>query len=776
MSFRWKTILGIGLIELVFLSLLIWQASSYLRESNEETILARARDTLMLASSVMTKSMIAYDLATLEEQAKQILKLEDVEYVRIKGFDRVLVSVGIDENSDRKLDDTLAEAEDGIFDQIHELIVADQVFGTLAIGMSVRGLKQTLTQAQLRFYGIALAELILVALCSWVFANYLTSKLNRLRRAAQALANGGFRKAITVKGDDELAEALIAFNTMAEALQDREKALKTMNGELVESNQQLIAREKELLDAKHIAERASLAKSRFLTHMSHEIRSPLNAVLGSLAVMNDRIQPNDPNDRFIRLALDSGESLLQVVNEVLDFSRIEAGHVSFYQHCFYIRRLLEEVQSAVGVHRNDTEVDVNLVVNEYVPDSIIADRDHLRQVLTILLDNARKYTGAGNVLIRVDVERVPMGSVTGLLTFEVRDTGPGIPPDQVDTVFLEFEQVDPARDSGLGGSGLGLAIARQLTEGMGGTIRIESEVSVGTSFFVTVPFSTSETPHSIDLETARTNDVSGTITKQDRHTVTQQKLSVLVVDDVEANLLIASEMLKSMGIEVHAARDGVEAVAMALISQYDIIFMDIRMPRLNGLEATRRIREGGGINAVTPIIALTANAERTEIRRCKEAGMDDFISKPFTQERLVQSIHQCTQVAGAIDMKQSASGKTAELLSATVLQQLARDTSGEAIPKMITVFQEEVRKRVSLINSVADDSDPSELREQAHALKSCAGTFGGLRLRELARLLEDAASAGNTQKLPVLIEELGIVAEQTLIEYAQYKADLGRAS
>ncbi|WP_353853626.1 ATP-binding protein, partial [Marinobacter sp.] len=181
----------------------------------------------------------------------------------------------------------------------------------------------------------------------------------------------------------------------------------------------------------------------------------------------------------------------------------------------------------------------------------------MRQVLTILLDTARKYTGAGNVLIRVDVERVPMGSVTGLLTFEVRDTGPGIPPDQVDTVFLEFEQVDPARDSGLGGSGLGLAIARQLTEGMGGTIRIESEVSVGTSFFVTVPFSTSETPHSIDLETARTNDVSGTITKQDRHTVTQQKLSVLVVDDVEANLLIASEMLKSMGIEVHAARDGV---------------------------------------------------------------------------------------------------------------------------------------------------------------------------------------------------------------------------
>ena len=776
MSFRWKTILGIGLIELVFLSLLIWQASSYLRESNEETILARARDTLMLASSVITKSMIAYDLATLEEQAKQILKLEDVEYVRIKGFDRVLVSVGIDENSDRKPDDTLAEAEDGIFDQTHELIVADQVFGTLAMGMSVRGLKQTLTQAQLWFYGIALAELILVALCSWVFANYLTSKLNRLRRAAQALANGGFRKAITVKGDDELAEALIAFNTMAEALQDREKALKTMNSELVESNQQLIAREKELLEAKYSAEQASLAKSRFLTHMSHEIRSPLNAVLGSLAVMMGRIQPNDPNERFVRLARGSGESLLQVVNEVLDFSKIEAGHISFDQHRFCIRDLLEEIESAVGMHRIDSTVDVKRVVNEHVPDTIIADRDHLRQVLTILLDNARKFKGAGNVLMRVDVERAPMGSVSGLLMFEVRDTGPGIPPDQLDTVFLEFEQVDPARDSGLGGSGLGLAIARQLTEGMGGTIRIESEVSVGTSFFVTVPFSTSETLQAIDLETVETNKVTGTIAGQDRNTEIQRGLSVLVVDDVEANLLIASEMLKGMGLEVHAAREGAEAVAMALKSQFDIILMDIRMPRLNGLEATRRIREGGGKNAQTPIIALTANAEKTEIRRCNEAGMNDFISKPFSRERLVQSIHQCVQGFRKIDMEQQRPGDTAVLLSTAVLQQLARDTSGEALPMMITVFQGEVRKRVSLIKSVADDGNSNELREQAHALKSCAGTFGGLRLQELARLLEDAASAGNTEELPVLIEELGTVAEQTLIEYARYQKDLGRAS
>ena len=764
MSFRWKTILGIGLIELAFLSLLIWQASSYLRESNEEAILARARDTLMLASSVITKSMIAYDLATLEEQAGQILKLEGVEYVRIIGFDRVLVSVGSDQGTDRTPDDTLEEAEDGIFDQAHELTVADQVFGTLEIGMSVRDLKQTLTQAQFRFYGIAAAELVLVALCSWILANYLTGKLNRLRRAAQALADGGFRKPISVKGGDELAEALMAFNTMAEALQDREMALKTMNSQLVESNQQLIAREKELLDAKHSAEQASLAKSRFLTHMSHEIRSPLNAVLGSLSVMMDRIQPDDPNERFIRLARGSGDSLLQVVNEVLDFSRIEAGHINFDQRCFSIRDLLEDIESAMGVRHVDSRIKFNRVVNEHVPGTILADRDHLRQVLTILLDNACKFTGEGNVLIRADVDSVPTDSASGLLTLEVSDTGPGIPPDQVETVFLEFEQVDPARDSGLGGSGLGLAIARQLTEGMGGSIRVESAVSVGTSFFVTVPFSTSEPPRA-----------SGAMTEPDRTEGVNRRLSMLIVDDVAANLLIASEMLESEGFEVEAAQDGAEAVAMAMVSQYDAILMDIRMPRLNGLEATRSIRESGGINATTPIIALTANAEKTEVRRCKEAGMDDFISKPFARERLIQSIHQCVQGAGRIDMKQQATGKTAELLSTAVLRQLARDTSGEALPRMITVFQGEVRKRVKLINRFLDDGDVNELREQAHALKSCAGTFGALRLMELARLLEEVAEAGNTGELPVVIEELAKVAEQTLIEYAQYQTDLGRA-
>lgn len=775
MSFRWKTILGIGLIELVFLSLLIWQASSYLRESNEEAILARARDTLMLASSVITKSMIAYDLASLEEQAGQILKVEGVEYVRITGFDRVLVSVGSEQDSERTPDETLAEAEDGIFDQAHELIVAGQVFGTLEIGMSVRELKQTLTQAQFRFYGIAAAELVLVALCSWILANYLTGKLNRLRRAAQALADGGFRKPMPVKGGDELAEALVAFNTMAEALQDREMALKTKNNQLVESNQKLIAREKELLDAKHLAEQASLAKSRFLTHMSHEIRSPLNAVLGSLAVMMDRIQPHDPNERFIRLARGSGDALLQVVNEVLDFSKIEAGYINFDQHRFSIRELLEEIESSVGVRRFDSQVPINRVVDEHVPGIILADRDHLRQVLTILLDNACKFTGAGNVLMRVGVDRVPTESIGGLLTVEVSDTGPGIPHDQVETVFLEFEQVDPARDSGLGGSGLGLAIARQLTEGMGGAIRVESEVSVGTSFFVTVPFSTSEAPQANTAKTVGADYTSGVMAEPDSAAVVNRRLSVLIVDDVEANVLIASEMLKNEGFEVHSAQDGVEAVDMASASQYDVILMDIRMPRLNGLEATRSIRETGGINAMTPIIALTANAEKTEVRRCKEAGMDDFISKPFARERLIQSIHQCVQSAARIDMKQQASGKTTELLSAIVLQQLARDTSAEALPKMITVFQGEVSKRVKLINRYLDDGDVSELREQAHALKSCAGTFGGLRLQELAKFLEEAADAGNTQELSTLIEELAEVAEQTLIEYAEYQKDLGRA-
>jgi signal transduction histidine kinase/CheY-like chemotaxis protein/HPt (histidine-containing phosphotransfer) domain-containing protein len=784
MSFRWKTILGIGLIELVFLSLLVWQASSYLHESSEAALLARARDTLQLASSVLVTPLIAYDLATLEEQADQILSLDGVEFVRIVGYDRVLVSAGSVPQAAIKPDTTLEDVDDGVFDQVQELSIAEQTFGSLELGLSVRGLKETLDQANLRFYGIASAELVLVALCSWLLANFLIVKLKRLQQAAQSLAKDGSRTHIAVSGDDELADTISAFNTMAETLQAREVSLKAANGQLVDFNRRLLEREQELLVAKQMAEQASSAKSRFLSRMSHEIRSPLNAVLGSISVVRDRIQADDPNAGFLDLAHRSGGSLLQVVNEVLDFSKIEAGHITFHQRRFILVTLLEEVESGVRAHRSNDRVSISHEVDPDVPGAIIADRDHLRQVLIILLDNACKFTEVGEVLVRARLDHAVTETDSDRLTLEVRDTGRGIPPDQVDTVFMEFEQADPARDSGLGGSGLGLSIARQLINGMGGTIGVESEVSVGTSFFVTVPFSRVESDQP-DLSgtsgKAQPGDVDAPPDQaEDSNSAKDQAparaWTVLLVDDVDANRLIASEMLKSVGCEVDTAQDGLEAVEMAASRAYDVILMDMRMPRLNGLEATRRIRESEGPNAAAPIIAVTANAEKAEIGRCKDAGMNDFISKPFDRNRLLQSIQHCIQLNGSIPMSEQSPNPGDDILSSDVLRQLAKDTSESALPMMITVFHGEVQKRMKLIKALRDGSDVTELREQAHALKSCAGTFGALRLRELARRLEDAAADERGRELPELVEALESAAEQTLTEYARYQTDLESTS
>lgn len=761
MSFRWKTILGIGLIEVFFLSLLIWQASNYLQTSNQATMESRARDTLMLASSVITQALIAVDLAKLEEQASQILKLDGVEYVRIKGFDRVLVAKGTTADAVHNPDQDLASVADGTFDQQYELTLASQSFGSLELGMSVQDLKQTLAQAQVWFYSIALAELVLVGLCSWILANYLIRRLGRLRDAANTLAAGGYEKSIPVEGDDELAETLKAFNTMAQALQERESRLQTTNKRLLESNQILLKREQELMEATELAEQASQAKSRFLSHMSHEIRSPLNAVLGSLTLIADRAAPDSANERLIQLACSSGNVLLRVVDEILDFSRIEAGHVRFESCHFSLRVLLDELQETLAPKEPSGPVILIKKVSEWVPSAITSDRDHIAQVLTILLDNALKFTPEGEVVVTADVESLPGEDQCGWLLFEVRDTGPGIPEEQLDRIFLEFEQVDPVRDAGFGGAGLGLTIARNLIEGMGGNIRVESQISSGTAFFIRVPFYNAETPEG-----------SGTA-GADSVELIENSLTVLLVDDVDANLFIGSEMLKIRGFCVDQARDGVEAVAMASARRYDAILMDMRMPRMNGLDATRSIRQSGGASATVPIIAVSANAEQAEMERCKEAGLNDFVSKPYDLDRLVSTINRhVTYIEEPMTKKPLDVDDECPILSDAALEQLASDVSIEALPAMLAVFLDEVRSRLGRIETEFGRDDEAELREQAHAMKSCAGTYGGLRLQAAASALEDAAIEGRVKADPHLMSNLKQAAEQTLIDYHLYKESL----
>lgn len=525
-------------------------------------------------------------------------------------------------------------------------------------------------------------------------------------------------------------------------------------------------KEEELLRAKEEADEASMAKSRFLSYMSHEIRSPMNAVLGALALIRERGTLEASDQFYLDLARESGDALLQVVNDILDFSKIEAGHVQFRPAPCGLADLVRGVQAAILAKGVKPEVRIAAAIDSSVPPLIMTDGERLRQILTILLDNAYKFTEKGEVLVSVAEVHPAQGEPARLLRIAVKDTGPGVPSDLVETIFSEFEQIDATRDSGFGGTGLGLAIAKRLAAGLDGRIWIESEIGTGSTFTLEIPFdSVSE-----DIVEA-VQSVPPNVADPEQRITDPPGLRVLLVDDVEANLVIGAELLKTRGYTVDVARNGVEAVERAEHTVYSVILMDIRMPVLNGLEATEQIRSQG-TNRTTPIIALTANAEKSEIDRCLKVGMDDFVSKPFNVEHLNKAIEKLLSGPKREErdmQKQIDSLEEPEVLSEEVLDQLAKDTSAESLPMMISVFINEIKKRLEGIERAYAATDESDIREQSHALKSCAGTFGGQGLQAAANELEELASRSAACSDGDAIIKVRQVAEQTLVAYSSYR-------
>ncbi|WP_416397232.1 response regulator [Allohahella sp. A8] len=749
MSFKWKTILGIAAIELFFLSFLVWQAARFIQGLGETEIEKRADDTVMLADTVLLDSLIAYDLATADEYVRKLGALNGVVYVTLEQRGKKLVSIGEFPASAPPPDQAVDKVNDGVYDVVHKLEVEGQTLGLLRFGFSLEQLYSVTSQAKAQLYLIALFELMLVGLCSWLLARYLTNRILLLQNASDKLQSGVAVEPIPVDGRDEISATIRAFNQMSTALIEREQTLRLTNKEL---------------------EKASQAKSRFLSYMSHEIRSPMNAVLGSLALIRERGNFQKSEQYYLDLARDSGDALLQVVNEVLDFSKIEAGHVQVRQQPCSLRDLVRAVQSAILATGVKPKIGLYAEFEDAIPSFIGTDGERLRQILTILVDNAYKFTEEGQITVSAsEVEALP-GASHRRLRLVVKDTGPGVPHELVDTIFSEFEQTDATRDSGYGGIGLGLAIAKRLVTGLGGKIWLESEVDVGSAFTFEIPFDVVDKLPSEDMSSdpADRPDL-------EEGAAGSSGLKILLVDDVEANLIIGAALLRNRGYIVDVAHDGKDALKQAEKTDYSVILMDIRMPELNGLDATQRIRTSGRRNSKTPIIALTANAERSEIERCFQIGMNDFVSKPFTIERLSQSIEKCLSEHTQEEQQMQSNTESHQnplVLSEDVLEQLIKDTSAENLPMMISVFMNEIKKRLEGLEKAEASSDELEIREQAHALKSSSGTFGGLRLQTAAKELEELASHSSACSDGDAITKLKQVAEETLVAYADYRERL----
>ena len=385
------------------------------------------------------------------------------------------------------------------------------------------------------------------------------------------------------------------------------------------------ANEEALAAARDAAEAAGRARSEFLAVMSHEIRTPLNGIIGVAGLLQDmNLGPTE--QQYARLVLDSGNHLLQLINDILDYSRLDAGRLELEETAFDPRGVVRSAVDLLASQARSKGLDLVLEVAGDVPAQAVGDPRRLRQVLLNLIGNGVKFTEAGSV--RVGVTRLG-GEPGGVrLGFTVADTGIGIPLEAQGKLFTEFTQVDSSISRRFGGSGLGLAISRRLIARMGGTIGLESAPGKGSTFRFDILVRDCRP----EGEPGPGEPVAG------EAAAGRRSLRILVAEDNPTNRLVATRMLERMGHQVTAVIDGAEAVAAAAANSFDLVLMDVMMPEMDGLAATSAIRKLPGPVSRIPIIGLTANAMRADEVACMAAGMDHFATKPISADRLAQAI------------------------------------------------------------------------------------------------------------------------------------------
>lgn len=500
--------------------------------------------------------------------------------------------------------------------------------------------------------------------------------------------------------------------------------------------------------------RAQKAKEQFLANMSHEIRTPINGISGMINLLSETADEND-REQYLNAIKNSTESLKVIINDILDLSVIESGKLKFEKIGFNIKYQLSAVLDTFLYQSKAKGIDLNYQIDKNVNVVLIGDPARLNQILINLVSNAVKFTHVGEISIHVSL--VKEDKNLKYVQFKVRDTGVGIPAKKIKHIFESFTQADASVTRRYGGTGLGLTIVKELVELQKGYISVESEENIGSIFTFVIPYQIGEEK---DLVQPKSSDFRKTLQKS------LNGLKILLVEDNEVNRLYANSILAKWQCDVIEAENGYVAVEKVKNEDFDIILMDVQMPIMDGYEASKNIRNIEGHRSKTPIIALTANAIKGDIEKCLEAGMNDYLSKPFHPESLYKVI---SKYLSHREIKKTSLVESPEG-TVTNLKYLKSICDGDTkfMKDMIETFVSTTPSTINEMQNWSNKADWELVGKLAHKMKPSI-TFVGLE--QAKAIIKDLEESGknnvNTDKIPSKINQLGELCQKAFKELRQ---------